>query len=454
MMAGLASLAGRALFEHQPLDLTKRQIRLAKISRQDPKSPIRCDLEIFDLESTPLYIALSYIWGKETPTESLLVNGRSFEIRENLYNFISHFCKGFQDCTRIRYNNFARFTMSKATEIYFWIDQICIDQTNIRERNHQVQQMSHIYSNATCVLSWLGCDQQYVDAVHKFRDTGNLRELELLLSNRYFTRLWVVQEILLAKDLQFACGDIMLPLKRLLATFCSLHLKNTSLTAARFLFADQLQIPYSEDSRNEEAGVTSNSFYKHRLRHLPSLYNCLSKYSECECADPRDKLYGLIGLCGMDDYQADYTKSVQEVFADAIVAVAMEWNNQPLSEFPVELLFDEPLRYRPSSWRVYNGLATRLASNMGLSLSRVQIQNMWNLSKHIPRFPSLHHNGEGSFDLWKVCFYNLVLNMVPPMWNGTCTIGELDEGEEFVPGVISSPKRLPGILYVRKHLGL
>lgn len=39
---------------------------------------------------------------------------------------------------------------------WLWIDQICIDQGSHSERNHEVQRMSAIYSNATRTVVWLG----------------------------------------------------------------------------------------------------------------------------------------------------------------------------------------------------------------------------------------------------------------------------------------------------------
>jgi hypothetical protein len=38
----------------------------------------------------------------------------------------------------------------------FWIDALCIDQDNLKESDHQIQQMDGIYKNAFLVLTWLG----------------------------------------------------------------------------------------------------------------------------------------------------------------------------------------------------------------------------------------------------------------------------------------------------------
>jgi hypothetical protein len=40
-----------------------------------------------------------------------------------------------------------------------WIDALCIDQENVIERNHQVQQMGEIFSRASNVLAWLGSNR-------------------------------------------------------------------------------------------------------------------------------------------------------------------------------------------------------------------------------------------------------------------------------------------------------
>lgn len=37
-----------------------------------------------------------------------------------------------------------------------WIDALCINQTDIDERSAQVRLMPQIYSNASCVIVWLG----------------------------------------------------------------------------------------------------------------------------------------------------------------------------------------------------------------------------------------------------------------------------------------------------------
>jgi hypothetical protein len=90
------------------------------------------------------YTALSYAWGPPAPTSSILIDGVSYAIRENLY----HALLVIRD----------KITGSRFDWKYLWIDAICINQENVSERNHQVGLMSRIYSRADLVLVWLGSE--------------------------------------------------------------------------------------------------------------------------------------------------------------------------------------------------------------------------------------------------------------------------------------------------------
>ena len=88
-----------------------------------------------DEQST--YEALSYTWGKATPIYPNTLNGDSLRVATNLYTALRHV--RLQDTSRV-----------------LWIDAICINQHDIKEKNHQVKQMSKIFKSAKRVISWLG----------------------------------------------------------------------------------------------------------------------------------------------------------------------------------------------------------------------------------------------------------------------------------------------------------
>lgn len=131
-------------FQHKPLDLSRRQIRLVRLRRQDGSSQhnsrLRCEVQHFDMDDPdmPAYRALSYVWGNKSPHFYLRINDEWYVVRRNLYDFL---CE-LQD--------------REQREDWFWVDQLCIAQYRTEERNHQVSLMAEIFKRAKSVVAWLG----------------------------------------------------------------------------------------------------------------------------------------------------------------------------------------------------------------------------------------------------------------------------------------------------------
>jgi hypothetical protein len=88
--------------------------------------------------SIPDYQALSYVWGQELALHPFRVNeGEMVFIRPNLFHALH----------RMRL---------ESEPLHLWIDSICIDQANEKERNLQVQRMGDIFRQAKNVWIWLG----------------------------------------------------------------------------------------------------------------------------------------------------------------------------------------------------------------------------------------------------------------------------------------------------------
>jgi hypothetical protein len=187
-----------AAYAHSTLG--KNQIRLLQISTFRQGS-IACTLQAFDISSCPPYIALSYTWGPPLPVEVIVVNGKAFRVRRSLWEFLWRTASG-----RLPF-----------VEHYFWIDQICINQLDAPEKSKQVTIMGDIFKNARQVVSWLGVAQDGGDKVIARLSQGasidNVLDdcepigldvdhdhITILLNRRYFNRMWVVQEVVLAPD--------------------------------------------------------------------------------------------------------------------------------------------------------------------------------------------------------------------------------------------------------------
>ena len=125
-----AKMSLSSVYEATALDLACQNIRLVELqpASESDSSTIKCNFECFPLSICPPYVALSYTWGLANRLKEIQINNCRFMIRENLWWFLHH----------MRLRNQRKL---------FWIDALCIDQSNILERNHQVNLMRQIYSN-------------------------------------------------------------------------------------------------------------------------------------------------------------------------------------------------------------------------------------------------------------------------------------------------------------------
>jgi len=127
--------------QYTPLDPSQRNIRLVILLPGQWADVISCKLVIAALEVVPQYEALSYYWGNPKTTIPILVDECWCDVTNNLANALR----------RIR---------SQTTERTLWIDAICINQADSKEKTHQVGMMGDIYSKTSCCLVWLGEDKE------------------------------------------------------------------------------------------------------------------------------------------------------------------------------------------------------------------------------------------------------------------------------------------------------
>lgn len=172
-----------------------------------------------------------------------------------------------------------------------WIDQICIEQGNTDERNHQVKLMSQIYSDASAVWFWLGASGKNSEVAMRylvqageppchFPSVDEVSALRGLCSRSYWSRLWIVQEILLARSLVILCGNF--------------GAKWDGLTALCNLSAS-----YGLTSR--ALPLSLQNLCQLRKKSLPSerppewgFITIITQFASRSCLDPRDKVFGLM----------------------------------------------------------------------------------------------------------------------------------------------------------------
>ncbi|QKD55470.2 heterokaryon incompatibility protein-domain-containing protein [Fusarium oxysporum Fo47] len=263
-------------------DLPKTScIRLLELLSGYRLNPLRGRLfEVcWEQDSCPSYSALSYTWADDKGDTSL----------SNLI-----FLNEEQKVLRITRNcdRALRSLRQKNKSVFIWVDSICINQSSPSERSHQVALMKTIYSKAATVHAYVGEresgeDCTGLEAMSLLRDTqgngtsdilfspehSNIAILNTFFSRPYFTRLWVVQELLLAGSITIHCGEVSLPFS------------NESIS---LLYEQGVKIP----SWVQYAGKVKS----HTERTPMDLKDLLIATSVCRVTDLRDKVFGLLGL--------------------------------------------------------------------------------------------------------------------------------------------------------------
>ena len=221
----------------------------------------------------PKYHAISYVWGPSVFSRSIELNGRPLRITESLYSAL----RGLREHQPENYHwsrDIRRYSYSTSLgendvdlDVPLWADAICINQECNEEKNRQVAMMAQIFRRAASVQIWLGdatpsdklafwmiqcvADYQshnitfkndhrsfvehhklwivYYDAedqidTFSFPDVGACFKATAMLSRKsWFHRLWVIQELAVARNAYFRCGQLIVDLTDLLIFARSIH---------------------------------------------------------------------------------------------------------------------------------------------------------------------------------------------------------------------------------------
>lgn len=286
-------------------------------------SLVKCELVHYSVEDPPSYIAISYAWGDTDDKKTLQLEGADIPVSASLHG--------------------ALFALrAKKESVLVWVDGLSIDQQNTDERTQQVQLMTHIYSRATSVAIWLGPEaddsniaMQTLNEVKALDFAGRKSLIEskagkskissvvALFEREYWSRLWPVQEVFNAQAITVYCGAMTLPWSvfRNASNAFWLH---KSLIDKHF--------PGSFNHGGPRASSTQFTYSQVLVYHGPSSipdnssFGGLGEESLLEVmrlcrrklsADPRDKLYGILGLLAEDirnEFPVHYGISVKEVY--------------------------------------------------------------------------------------------------------------------------------------------
>ncbi|KAK9771425.1 putative Heterokaryon incompatibility domain-containing protein [Seiridium cardinale] len=297
-------MANTARYQHRPLryDDSIRVLQILPSAVAD--APVRVSLSSYRLSDPKLqFEALSYTWGNPSDKTPISVGGLSSSLLVPQSSVNAVKALRFQDKRR---------TM--------WINSICINQDDVRERSTQVQMMAHIFSRASCTIIYLGEHTpssrlvfeelseamaapprlEHHDPIKKINrplpSSAVIKGLDELICRPWFRRVWVLQEVYTSKNMSVFCGHDLGGWDILLQLFFGYNQKLIT-----EMYLPMVCYLSHHRSRHGERNTWGN------------LWECLMKSRELLASDARDKVFSMKALLGINQDELDFHYQLQQV---------------------------------------------------------------------------------------------------------------------------------------------
>lgn len=348
------------------------QIRLLSLSPASGDESIHGKLDVVFLEDYKpnnkhglSFEALSYVWGSDLMPCELIMPTGSVPITKSLHNFLK----------RLRLEHGHRT---------LWADAVCINQSDIPEKESQVPLMSAIFSTASCVLADLGMADAETETVIRFmrhywhwaiwagghkrtygfpldpselafvlgipmheiptREQGEKtpepedeqwQMITRFFAREWFSRAWIVQDFVLAREIVFYCGQHTLDWRQLVAVTADFDPSDqTTLWALpnftemrhgtgmqRFSSSGHLRCTRILQQTLEGLVFIAKLQINRTWRQLssPCFIDLLHRFQSCKCRLGRDRYFALAQLAtdvvtsDRASLRPDYTISLREL---------------------------------------------------------------------------------------------------------------------------------------------
>ncbi|GAW17285.1 hypothetical protein ANO14919_067400 [Xylariales sp. No.14919] len=296
-----------------------KTIRLVRLLPRSDGEETRCEMVGRDLEKVfGDYEAISYTWGNAKEQAIIQMDGRPVRVPRKVFEMLQV----------LRHAGKPRM---------LWIDNLCINQADTNEKSHQITLMRHIYYRAIAVIIWLDPSPDTTVAIDLLVEIASSRgltgvqgsflygqrdqqqrllALARLIENDYFNRLWVVQEIASARNLQVLCGAQSIRWEDL--NFVLRFMGNPDMLRSLQRTEEMGVVACNQDSlRHATTLIATKASISRGISS--SLAFVLCNFRSLKCKDPRDKVYGLLGLVRSIDHpliRPDYNKSEIQLYKD------------------------------------------------------------------------------------------------------------------------------------------
>ena len=297
-------------YQYSPLK-DQGEVRLLHLKPGRQRDNIQISIMHARLDDQPIYQALSYTWGDATVTTPIACStvGDTLSITRN--------CEAALRRLRL-----------EGEERVLWVDAICIDQGNVQERNSQVRLMPIIYRQAKRVLAYLGETTSDSDLGMEFiledsrwsserptrpsvglgsgiTSSPQQMAVDNILKRPYFERIWIIQEIELARDIWIVLGDKEIDWESFSRTMFYVYANKKLNFGPSYCSILPTVVCYRDKST---------------VNKPETLLQFLNDTRQCKSTDPRDKVFALLNMSTERDEPAlapNYALSPKEVFMSA-----------------------------------------------------------------------------------------------------------------------------------------
>lgn len=325
-------------YQYSPLE-SLSSYRLLILYRDEADDPLKGDLLEKTIDHSPPYACLSYAWEHSETSRNIDIHGQNISISNAAYLALQ----------------WIRAEQKESAPRPIWIDSICINQDDVNERSQQVRHMKRIYSGAEQVYVYLGKEADdsdqipqfylklrdfalkwYADGLHQVRgdrfEFPADEEYESMglpakrnpvwnanlafLRRPWFLRTWIIQEVVLAREILFICGNWGFGGHGLIGGW------HVILGAA---------LGFPKPSSRDENTLEGRAIHQIKLmldlgmgedeKQSASLIGLLHMSRQALASNPRDRVYGLLGLTS-DLYRSKVIVDYEEPVANTYRRIA------------------------------------------------------------------------------------------------------------------------------------
>ena len=313
-----------AKYVHRPLE-GSRQVRLLEILPGSELDQLHGRIMETRLDEAGYFRALSYRWGPSAaPSAALETPDGQVPLAASLHRALR----------RLR---------DPVEKLVLWVDAICINQRDDREKKTQLRLMGEIYSSAETVMAWLGDEadnsSRALEVLLQVRtlslsprvwpstlpkvpgswgagpcpsqDDTLWTDIAAFFTRDWFERVWILQEVVFARKITVCCGPFRMSWEDLFEAFKICVRERPAL-----LHKEGQQQPGQSSPIAAYTLAITRGIYHTPPRQAFTLLELFALFSYTKATEPRDKLFALLPLAGDADdsaFDPDYSSPLHKV---------------------------------------------------------------------------------------------------------------------------------------------